>query len=140
MYFPNEILRCRKQCERPMVFPSAIATIFHFLFVCVLCRVEKEIPKETGSLIECVDKHVVYTVFQKNILPKKSSRVCNTICHTSANFFSMVVTRAISNFSKILTFLICRMQKWGKKIGSSLDMANNLKVAFFGQKRELLHF
>ena len=56
-----------------MVFPCAIATIFHFLFLCVLCRVEKEIPKETGSLIECVDKHVVYTVFQKNILPKKSS-------------------------------------------------------------------
>ena len=52
--------------------------------------------------------------------------------HTSVNFISMVVTRAISNFSKIHTFLICRMQKW-KKNGSSLDMANNLKVAFFGQ-------
>jgi hypothetical protein len=79
MYFPNEILRCRKQCERPMVFPCAIATIFHFLFLCVLlCRVEKEIPKETGSLIECVDKHVVYTVFQKIYSLKKSSKFCNT--------------------------------------------------------------
>ena len=60
-----------------MVFPCAIATIFHFLFLCVLCRVEKEIPKETGSLIECVDKHVVYTVFQKIYSLKKSLRFCN---------------------------------------------------------------
>ena len=56
-----------------------------------------------------------------------------------ANFNSMVVTRTISNFSKIHTFLICRMQKW-KKIGSSLDMDNNLKVAFFGQILSNIHF
>ena len=55
--------------------------------------------------------------------------------HTSANFISMVVTRAISNFSKIHTFFICRMHnaKMGGKIGSSLDMADDLKVVFFGQ-------
>ena len=77
--FPNEILRCRSQCERPMVFPCAIATIFHFLFLCVLCRVEKEISKETGSLIECVDKHVLYTVFQKFTHPYMYSNKISTV-------------------------------------------------------------
>ena len=36
--------------------------------------------------------------------------------HTIANFISMVVTRATSNFSKIHTSLICSMQKWKKRI------------------------
>ena len=57
-----------------------------------------------------------------------------------ANFNSMVITRAIIDFCKIHTILICRMQKWKKKIGSSLDMANNLKVAFFGQILSNIHF
>jgi hypothetical protein len=53
--------------------------------------------------------------------------------HTSSNFISMVVTRASSKFSKNHTFLMCRMQKWMKIFCSSLDIRDNLKVAFFGK-------
>ena len=49
---------------------------------------------------------ILYIYFYKLVL----------FIHTSTNFISMVVTRAISNFRKIHTFLICRMQKWKKMV------------------------
>jgi len=45
----------------------------------------------------------------------------------------MVVTRAISNFEQNSYILDMQNANIGKKIGSSLDMANNLKEAFFGK-------
>ncbi len=53
--------------------------------------------------------------------------------HPSANFILMVVTRAISNSSKNHAFLMCRIWKMGRNLFSSLDIRDNLKVAFLGK-------
>ena len=53
--------------------------------------------------------------YQSNFLQNPYFRIYQ-LTHISANFISTVVARAISKFSKIHTFLICRMQKMGKKI------------------------
>jgi len=71
--------------------------------------------------------------YRSNFLQNPYFRIYQ-LTHISANFISTVVVRAISNFSKIHTFLICRMQKMGeKKFGSSLDMANNWKWHFLSK-------
>ena len=53
--------------------------------------------------------------------------------HTSANFITMLVTRAIASFSKNHTLLMCRIWKMGRNLVSSLDIRDNLKVAFLGK-------
>ena len=53
--------------------------------------------------------------------------------HTGSNFILIVIARAISNFSKNHTVLICRIQKWMNFFGSSLAIRDNFKVAFFGK-------
>ena len=50
--------------------------------------------------------------------------------HTSTNLISMLVTRAISNSSKNHAFLMCRIWKMGRNLFSSLDIRDNLKVAY----------
>ena len=57
----------------------------------------------------------------------------NVLGHTSSNFISKVVTRASSKFSKNHILMMCRMQKWTIFFCSSLDIRDNLKVAFFGK-------
>ena len=52
--------------------------------------------------------------YRSNFLQNPYFRIYQ-LTHISANFISTVVVRAISNFSKIHTFLICRMQKMGEK-------------------------
>ena len=53
--------------------------------------------------------------------------------HTDANVISMLVTRAMSNSSKNHTFLMCRIWKMGRNLFSSLDIRDNLKVAYLGK-------
>jgi hypothetical protein len=51
--------------------------------------------------------------------------------HTSANFITMLVTRAMSSFSKNHTLLMYRIWKMGRIFFSSLDIRD--KVAFLGK-------
>ena len=56
--------------------------------------------------------------------------VKNVASHTSANFITLLVKRASSNFSKNHTLFMYRIWKMGRNLFSSLDIRNNLKVAY----------
>lgn len=64
--------------------------------------------------------------FFKNI----GTKIVFCFAHTSTNFITMLVTRAMANSSKNCTLLMCRIWKMGRNLFSSLDIRDNLKVAY----------
>jgi hypothetical protein len=53
--------------------------------------------------------------------------------HTSVNFITMLVTRAMSNSSKNRSFLMYWIWKMGRNLFPLLDIRDNLKVAYLGK-------